>query len=129
MLNILHKDGTAAHPRDRLMRAIQGSRPGLPMQPTLNADPESGPIVGDPFATLVWYAGKSSLGLFYLRTQAEVQCGPYEQADRVIALTQEQLLTPPTVPQHFGLTRTPTSLSLIRTMRHFLLRLGVQHQH
>ena len=158
VLNVLHNDGTAAHPRDRLMRAIQGSRPGLPMQPSLNVDPESGPIVGDTFATLVWYAGKLSLGLFYLRTLSErgrnvnglsaaqvesssvVMChgqlmsmqeypGPklyawngrliqkvlkfkgqdcqfvklrsnvdhmwYEQADRVIALTQEQLLTPP----------------------------------
>ena len=53
MLNVLHNDGSAAHPRDRLMRAIQGSRPGLPMQPTLNVDPECGPIVGDTFATLV----------------------------------------------------------------------------
>ena len=71
VLNVLHNDGTAAHPRDRLMRAIQGSRPGLPMQPTLNVDHESGPIVGVIFARLVWYARKLSLGLFYLRTLSE----------------------------------------------------------
>ena len=59
MLNMLHNDGTDANPRDRVMRAIQVSHPGLPMQPTLNVDPECGPIVGDTFATLVWYARKS----------------------------------------------------------------------
>ena len=53
------------------MRAIQGSHPGLPMQPTLNVGPESRPIVGDTFPTLGWYAGKLSLGLFYLRTFSE----------------------------------------------------------
>ena len=68
VLNVLHNDGTAADPRDHLMRAIQGSHPGLPKQPTLNLDPESGPIVGDTFATLVCCVGKLSLGLFYLRT-------------------------------------------------------------
>ena len=68
VLNVLHNDGTAAHPQDRLMCAIQGSCPGLPMRPTLNVDPESGPIVGGIFATLVWFVGKLSLGLFYLRT-------------------------------------------------------------
>ena len=156
MLNVLYNDGIASCPRDRFMCAIQSAPPGLPMQPTLNTDRESNPIV---FATLVWYAGsKLSLGLFYLRRMSEdgrnvsglsaahvesssvVMChgqlmsmqeypGPqlyawsgrltqkvlkfkgqdcqfvkprsnvdhmwYEEAQQVIALTQEQLLTSP----------------------------------
>ena len=71
VLNVLHNDSTATNPRDRLMRAIQGSRPGLPMQPTVIVDHECGPFVGDTFAKLVWYPGKLSLGLFYLRTLSE----------------------------------------------------------
>ena len=75
VLNVLYNDGIASCPRDCFMLATQSSCPCTPMQPTVNAvnaDPESNPIVGDSFATLVWYVGsKLSLGLFYLKALSE----------------------------------------------------------
>ena len=60
VLNVLYNDGAASCPRDHLMRAIQSSHPSLLMQPTLNTDPMSSPIVGDTSQALfgIWYAAR-----------------------------------------------------------------------
>ena len=66
--NVLVNDALHASPRDRLQRALQQARPGLAAEPKLNLSGGDGPIVGDTFATLVFYEKKKlSLALFYLR--------------------------------------------------------------